>query len=70
LIQTLAATNRYHATKISREEMLVVRDMLKWPPAEAFPALDLARLMVLHPDAASRDKNEYWNEGKFLGVER
>ncbi len=64
LIQTLAATNRYHATKISREEMSAVRDMLKWPPAEAFPALDLARLMVLHPDASSHDKSEYWNEGE------
>ena len=64
LIQTLAATNRYHATKISREEMLVVQDMMKWPPSEAFPAVDLVRLMVLHPDAASHDKNEYWIQGK------
>jgi phospholipase A-2-activating protein len=65
LFETLASTNRYHATKVLREEMICVRDMLKlWPPAEAFPALDLARIMVLHPDASLRDKSEYWNEGE------
>lgn len=67
LIQTLGATNRYHATKIQWEELAVIMDMLKWPSAEAFPALDLARLTVLHPDASTRDKTNYWNEGEFLG---
>ena len=65
LIETLGATSRYHATKITRGELAVVRDMLQWPPAEAFPALDLARLTVLHPDASTRDKTEYWKEGAY-----
>lgn len=68
LIQTLGATSRYHATAIPKEELAVIADMLKWPCVEAFPALDLARLTVLHPNASTRDKSDYWSEGEFLNL--
>lgn len=64
LILTLGATNRYHASKITRDELVVLQFMLNWPSAEAFPALDLCRLTVLHPDASTHDKGNYWNEGE------
>jgi phospholipase A-2-activating protein len=61
LMDTLAATNRYHSSKIQPEELKVISDMLEnFPPAEAFPALDLARLTVAHPDAATTSNSSYW----------
>lgn len=60
LIDTLAATNRYHSSKISIDELKLISDMLSFPPAEAFPALDLARLTVTHPDAAASSNDTYW----------
>ena len=61
LMSTLGATNRYHASKVSSQELTVISQMLEiLPPAEAFPALDLARLTVVHPDAASSTNSAYW----------
>ncbi|KAG7346202.1 WD-40 repeat-containing protein [Nitzschia inconspicua] len=63
LMETLAATNRYHSSKIQPEELKVIMDMLEsLPPADAFPALDLARLAVAHPDAASLNNTTQWNK--------
>ena len=33
-----------------------------WGAKQAFPALDLARMTVLHPDAASPKRKGYWEE--------
>ena len=62
LMETLAATNRYHATKVSNEQLKVISDMLETTlsPNEAFPALDLARLTIVHPDAACSNHRAYW----------
>jgi len=63
LMETIGASNRYHASKVDDSELAVVTGMLeKFPPNEAFPALDLARLAVLHPDAASKSRFAYWDK--------
>jgi phospholipase A-2-activating protein len=60
---TLVATNRYHASRIQTAELDVIYEMLEsLPPAEAFPALDLARLAVAHPDGASESNASYWSK--------
>jgi phospholipase A-2-activating protein len=63
LMETLAATSRYHASKIQASELAVISEMLQLLPVEeAFPALDLARLTVTHPDAASSANSAYWTK--------
>lgn len=63
LIETLGATSRYHSSKIQPDELNVILDMLEiLPLSDAFPALDLARLTVAHPDAASSNNASFWNK--------
>eukprot|EP00804_Cyclotella_cryptica_P003849 CCRYP_015725-RA/>CCRYP_015725-RA protein AED:0.13 eAED:0.13 QI:658/1/1/1/0.5/0.33/3/49/678 len=63
LTNTLCITNRYHSSTISTTELLPLRKMiLKWDVSHAFPALDLARMTVLHPDAAKGERKAYWKE--------
>lgn len=61
LLGTLEATNRFHSSKISDSELKVVVDMLDWEKDQVFPALDLARLIALHPDASSASRAAYWS---------
>ena len=62
VMQTLGATNRYHASTLSDADLAIVPTLLAklQPAAEAFPALDLARVVVLHPDAAKAQRASYW----------
>ena len=63
LTETLCITNRYHSTSISDAEMIPLQTMIvQWDAAHVFPALDLARITVLHPDAAKTDRFGYWKE--------
>lgn len=63
LCDTLSITNRYHSTTISNVELVPLRTMIvQWDASHAFPALDLARMTVLHPDAAKSDRSGYWTE--------
>ncbi len=63
LISTIAATSRYHTTTISDNELQIVLKMIKnWSLVHIFPALDLARLVVLHPDASVLNRSAYWIE--------
>jgi phospholipase A-2-activating protein len=63
LCDTLAITNRYHSSAISPSELMPIRNMiLGWGASLAFPALDLARMAVLHPDAAKGAMRDYWRE--------
>jgi phospholipase A-2-activating protein len=63
LTNTLSITNRYHSSTISTSELLPLRKMiLEWDASHAFPALDLARMAVLHPDAAKGERKAYWKE--------
>jgi phospholipase A-2-activating protein len=61
LLETLAAMNRYHASSTSEAQVAVLATLLtKLPPAESFPALDLARMLVLHPSSAQVERQVYW----------
>jgi phospholipase A-2-activating protein len=60
LISTLANSSRYHSSKINDVELKVLANVLQGcTPSKSFPALDLVRLAVLHPDAAERP-SAYW----------
>lgn len=62
LMATLGSTNRYHSTKIGVNDLKVISDILNvFPRNQAFPALDLARLTVAHPDGARSHNFDYWN---------
>mmetsp|Transcript_15612 Transcript_15612/g.26089 ORF Transcript_15612/g.26089 Transcript_15612/m.26089 type:complete len:694 (-) Transcript_15612:82-2163(-) len=62
LSETLAATNRYHASQVDPASFSVLETILTdWTPAQAFAALDLARLAVLHPSTSTT-----WNWNKLL----
>jgi phospholipase A-2-activating protein len=53
--------NRYHASTTSEAQVAVLTTLLtKLPPAESFPALDLARMLVLHPASAQTERQVYW----------
>lgn len=61
LCTTLSVTSRYHASSISSAELKVIHNMVAgWSSSHAFPALDLARLAVLHPDASKLSRNVFW----------
>eukprot|EP00934_Nitzschia_sp_Nitz4_P000364 Nitzschia sp. Nitz4//scaffold61_size107673//42780//45119//NITZ4_004232-RA/size107673-processed-gene-0.56-mRNA-1//1//CDS//3329555701//364//frame0 len=63
LMETLAATNRYHATKVSTAELRMLLERMKsLSPGDAFPFLDLARLSLTHPHAASAEHKTFWME--------
>ena len=63
LSNTLSITNRYHSSTISDMELAIIHKMVtQWGTKHAFPALDLARMAVLHPDAASAKRRGYWEE--------
>lgn len=63
LSNTLSVTNRYHSSIISDMELATIHKMItSWGAKQAFPALDLARMTVLHPDAASPKRKGYWEE--------
>ena len=63
LSTTLSITNRYHASSISTIELAILHKMVtQWDARHAFPALDLARMVVLHPDATNMTRRGYWEE--------
>lgn len=63
LMEILAATNQYHSTQMEDQDLAVISELLATlPPSEAFPALDLARMAVLHPDAASSERMNVWSD--------
>ena len=63
LAETLSITNRYHSTTVANVELAPLSAMIvEWDVTHAFPALDLARMAVLHPDAAKAERSGYWKE--------
>jgi len=71
LVSTIASTNRYHATTISDAELSIILKMMKhWTLVNVFPAMDLARLVVLHPDASQMKRSEFWNEIVCTAIEK
>lgn len=51
LVDVLKATSRYHASRLPEAALnLLSRKMLRWPFDKVFPAIDLTRLSLTHPD--------------------
>ena len=59
LLAALKATNRYHSSTVSDESLQVLTTLLRKLP-EPFPALDIARMAILHPDAAKASREAFW----------
>jgi len=51
-INTLNNTSFYHSSNFDNNEFVTVLKLIQWPPKYSFPALDMLRLLVLHPYAA------------------
>jgi phospholipase A-2-activating protein len=61
LMTTLQTQNRYHASKVTDLELSSLSNLLTaFTAAQSFPALDLARITVLHPDASTTERSRYW----------
>lgn len=69
LVTTICATNRYHTSTVSKEELLLLSHWIStWPLEHIFPVLDLTRLVVLHPDASNMHNVDFWQQGKYDDV--
>ena len=61
LMITLQTRNRYHASKVTDIELSSLSNLFTtFTAAQSFPALDLARLTVLHPDASTKERSKFW----------
>jgi len=47
---TLQNKSRYHSTKFTDSQARVLTKLMRWPSDSVFPALDLARAVLCHPD--------------------
>ena len=53
-VDTLEKRSFYHASKIgSWPPTLLARKLLRWPTEQRFPGIDIARALMLHPDAVN-----------------
>ena len=69
LMSTLSVTNRYHVTVVPKDQLEAVKLILaNWPPGEAFPALDLARIATLHPDTVK--DTTFWDSIVRLALDQ
>ena len=50
--EVLANRVSYHASKISAAQLALFSKLLKWPVESVFPAIDLFRVLVIHPSGA------------------
>eukprot|EP01087_Luapelamoeba_hula_P007469 TRINITY_DN1834_c0_g1_i2.p1 TRINITY_DN1834_c0_g1~~TRINITY_DN1834_c0_g1_i2.p1 ORF type:complete len:365 (-),score=58.14 TRINITY_DN1834_c0_g1_i2:92-1186(-) len=62
IFQLLKETSRYHATSFTAEQIKVITKIVHWPEAQRFPALDVLRMALLHPDTA-----HYFKDAKQSG---
>nr|XP_043627737.1 phospholipase A-2-activating protein [Erigeron canadensis] len=54
IAKILKDTSHYHTSKFSDADISVLLKLLKaWPASMMFPAIDLLRLVVLHPDGSA-----------------
>ncbi|CCI49526.1 unnamed protein product [Albugo candida] len=50
LVLIIKQTAFYHASSFSQEQLQILRKIIStWPIAQVYPALDLARLVLIHP---------------------
>ena len=54
LVDVLADTSHWHALEVPRPAVaLLLRKTLRWPGGASFPAVDVLRMLVCHPDGAA-----------------
>ncbi len=54
VVDVLEATSRWHASAVPRRGVAVLaRALASWPRSHAFPLLDVARVLLAHPDGAA-----------------
>jgi hypothetical protein len=54
MVTTLKNSTQYHVSKFSEgEHKALVKAVVQWPASERFPALDVLRLLIMHPEGAS-----------------
>lgn len=59
MMNTLSEKTKYHVTSFSDLEYgVLISKLLHWPPQVRFPALDILRLVALHPDGSRKLKKE------------
>lgn len=46
----------YHSTKVSKQGYELVKKLLKFPVDKAFPALDIYRMFLMHPQSSENYK--------------
>lgn len=49
MCKVLAATQNYHRTEVSPQQLKVIDKLLNFPIDKAFPCMDLYRIYLLHP---------------------
>ncbi|CAK8576465.1 unnamed protein product [Lathyrus sativus] len=53
IVKTLKDTSHYHSSKFADSEIALLLKMLSsWPTTMIFPVIDIARMLVLHPEGA------------------
>ncbi|GMP38054.1 hypothetical protein CsSME_00009465 [Camellia sinensis var. sinensis] len=65
IVKILKDTSHYHSSRFSDVDIILLLKLLKsWPLAMMFPVIDILRMIILHPDGATRllkhvdDKND------------
>ncbi|XAR59520.1 hypothetical protein NMG60_11015381 [Bertholletia excelsa] len=55
IVKILKDTSHYHSSSFSDEDItLLLKLLTSWPLAMIFPAIDILRMIILHPDGATR----------------
>jgi phospholipase A-2-activating protein len=52
IVGTLEKTSYYHVTTFSDSDIQLLSKLTKYPDKYIFPAMDIIRMLVLHPDGA------------------
>ncbi|GMP38058.1 hypothetical protein CsSME_00009465 [Camellia sinensis var. sinensis] len=55
IVKILKDTSHYHSSRFSDVDIILLLKLLKsWPLAMMFPVIDILRMIILHPDGATR----------------
>ncbi|XP_010519317.1 PREDICTED: phospholipase A-2-activating protein [Tarenaya hassleriana] len=69
VVKILKDTSHYHSSNFEDMDIALLLKLLqKWPPAMMFPAIDLVRMIVLHPHGASLLIKHAENNDLLLGT--
>ena len=54
MVEVVKDVSHWHATRINAPWIRALNKLLQWPQQHVFPAIDLARLVVLHADGSTK----------------